>query len=160
MAVLDWIVLGLLALSMLVGALRGLVYEVLSLGVWIAAFIAAQWFAPAVAPHMPFGDSEVLRYGLAFVAVFALAVFAGSLLTWLVSKLFAAAGLRPADRALGAVFGLARGVVVVLAVAVLVNMSPLKTEPWWTSAHSAAWATEALVHLRPMLPQQWIRYLP
>lgn len=158
---LDWILLGLLALSMLVGAMRGLVYELLSLGVWVAAFFAAQWFAPAVAPHMPLGDaSEVLRYGLAFVVVFALAVFVGSLLTWLVSRLFAAAGLRPADRALGALFGAARAVVVVLAAAVLVHISPLKTEAWWTASIGARWATQALPHLRPLLPPQWGRYLP
>ena len=158
---LDWILLGLLALSMLVGAMRGLVYEVLSLGVWVAAFFAAQWFAPDVAPYMPLGDaSEVLHYGLAFVVVFALAVFVGSLLTWLISRMFEAAGLRPADRALGSVFGAARAVVIVLAAAVLVNMSPLKSEHWWSSSVGAQWATQALPHLRPLLPPEWGRYLP
>ena len=46
MATLDWVFLGVLAISLLLGALRGLVYEVLSVLGWIAAFLLAQWLAP------------------------------------------------------------------------------------------------------------------
>ena len=98
MAILDWAFAGILLLSMLVGAWRGLVYEVLSLAGWVAAFVLAQWFAPQLAAHLPMaGADEVVRYAAAFVLVFIGAVFVGSLLTWLVSKLFQAVGLRPAE---------------------------------------------------------------
>lgn len=160
-AVLDWIFIGLLLLSMLVGAWRGLVYEVLSLGSWVLAFFVAQHFAPQLAPRLPLGDaSELVRYAAAFVALFAASVFVTSLLVWLVSKLFAAVGLRPADRALGAVFGALRGLVLVLVVAVLVTMSPLRRERWWTESVGADWATVAVERLRPHLPSEWRRYLP
>ena len=45
MAALDWIFVALLLASMLMGAWRGLVYEVLSLAGWVVAFLVAQWFA-------------------------------------------------------------------------------------------------------------------
>ena len=45
----DWILSAILAASMLLGVWRGLVYEVLSVIGWIAAFVLAQWFAPRVA---------------------------------------------------------------------------------------------------------------
>ena len=41
----DWILLGVLLASMVVGLWRGLVYEVLSLAGWVAAFFVAQWWA-------------------------------------------------------------------------------------------------------------------
>ena len=146
---------------MLVGAWRGLVYEVLSLFNWVAAFVAARWFAPEVAERLPMdGASEVLRYGAAFVLVFVAVVFVGSVLIWLVSKLFQAAGLRPADRALGAVFGLMRGAVVLMALAVLVAMTPLKTEAWWTQSTAAGWATAIIKGLKPVLPPEFGRFLP
>ena len=47
MAVLDWVFLAVLVASLLVGAWRGLVYEVFSVVSWIAAFVLAQWLAPA-----------------------------------------------------------------------------------------------------------------
>lgn len=161
MVALDWIFLVLMLLSLAIGAWRGLVYEVLSLATWFAAFVLAQWFAPAVANYLPMaGSSETIRYAAGFVVVFIGAVFAGSILTWLVSRLFQVAGLRPADRVLGAVFGAMRGVVVVLAAAVLVSMTPLQGDAWWTESVGATWATATVRGLKPVLPQEFGRYLP
>ena len=115
MVALDWIFLVVLALSLLIGAWRGLVYEVLSLGTWVAAFFLAQWFAPVAAQWLPMaGATETIQYAAGFVVVFIIAMFAGSLVTWLISRLFQVAGLRPADRVLGAIFGALRGVVLML----------------------------------------------
>jgi membrane protein required for colicin V production len=161
MAFLDWVFVGILAISTLVGAWRGLVYEVLSLFVWVAAFVFAQWAAPLVADKLPMaGATEVVRYAAGFVVAFVAAVFAGTLLTWLVSKLFQATGLRPADRALGAVFGLMRGLVVLMALVVLVTMTPLKSQAWWTTSVAAPWVVVAVKGLKPVLPPEFGRHLP
>ena len=67
-APLDWMFLAIMAASFLLGAWRGLVYEVLSVFSWIAAFILAQWFAPDVAASLPMGGSpESAKYAAAFV---------------------------------------------------------------------------------------------
>jgi len=161
MAMLDWVFAGVLVLSMLVGAWRGLVFEILSLASWVVAFVLAQWYAPTVAARLPMaGAEEVVRYAAAFVLVFVAVVFAGSVLTWLVSKLFQVVGLRPADRALGAVFGLMRGVVVLMAVCVMISMSPLKSQPWWQESASAPWVMAAVKGLKPVLPLEFGRHLP
>lgn len=161
MVTLDWIFLGVLLLSMLVGAWRGLVVEVLSLANWAVAFVAAQWFAPALAAQLPMGGAtDLIRYGAAFVLVFVGAVFAGSILIWLTGKLFQAAGLRPADRALGGVFGVLRGLILLLALAALVALTPMKSEPWWTQSSAAGWATAAARGLKPVLPRELGGYLP
>lgn len=160
-AVLDWIFLAILLLSMLIGAWRGLVYEVLSLANWALAFSLARHFSTVFAAWLPMTNaSEAIRYGVAFVLLFVVSVFAGSLLIWLVSQLFKAAGLRPADRALGAVFGLIRGVVVLLATAALVAMTSWKSEPWWTQSVAAAWAVAAVEEIKPVLPPEFVKYLP
>jgi membrane protein required for colicin V production len=161
MVALDWIFLVILLLSLAIGAWRGLVYEVLSLATWLAAFLLAQWFAPAAANHLPMaGSSETIRYAAGFVVVFILGIFAGSILTWLISRLFQMAGLRPADRVLGAVFGAMRGVVVLLAAAVLVAMTPLQRDAWWTESVGASWATATVKGLKPVLPREFGKYLP
>jgi membrane protein required for colicin V production len=58
MASTDWILLAVLAASLLLGVWRGLVYEVLSVIGWIAAFLLAQWFAPDVAEKLPMQSSN------------------------------------------------------------------------------------------------------
>ena len=161
MAVLDWVFLAVLLASLLLGAWRGLVYEVLSVLSWIAAFLMAQWFAPAAAAWLPLGGAgEAVRYAAGFAAVFIATVFAGGLLAWASSKLLQAVGLRPVDRTLGAAFGLVRGVVLALAVAVVVNLTALKSQPWWTESIGAGVATAALRGLQPVLPEAFRQYLP
>jgi membrane protein required for colicin V production len=161
MPTLDWIFLAVLVGSLLLGAWRGLVYEVLSVLSWLAAFVLAQWLAPDVALWLPItGGSESVRYAAGFVLVFIGAVFAGGLLAFLVKKLVAAVGLRPIDRLLGAAFGLLRGVLLLLAVTVVVGMTPLHTSAVWTEATGPRIAGVVLTGLKPVLPQEFGKYLP
>lgn len=161
MPALDWIFALVLLASLLVGAWRGLVYEVLSLLTWVAAFVLAQWFAPDVAQKLPMGGSaESVRYAASFVLVFVVAVFAGGLVAMLTKKLLAAVGLQPADRALGAAFGLVRGVVLLLAVTVVSGMTSLHSSAWWQESAGAGIAVAALKGLKPVLPEEFGKYLP
>lgn len=161
MALTDLIFLGLLAVSMLLGLWRGLTYEVLSLLAWGAAFFAAQWLAPWMALHLPLGDtSPPVRHAAGFAVVFIVALFVGGLLAVLAKRLIQAVGLSPMDRTLGAAFGLARGVVVLLVVAVVVNLTSLKNDAWWRESAGAAVLTVALQGLKPVMPAQFGSYLP
>jgi membrane protein required for colicin V production len=160
-APLDWVFLAVLLASLLLGLLRGLVYEVLSVMSWLAAFVLAQWLAPQAGNWLPMATSaEPVRYAAGFAVVFILAVFAGGLVAWGMRKLVEAAGLRPVDRALGAAFGVVRGVVLLLAAAVVVNMTPLRTATWWTESVGAGVSTVALKGLKPVLPERFGHYLP
>ena len=161
MGTLDLIFLGVLLTSFLLGAWRGLRYELLSAVSWIVAFMLAQWFAPDVAYKLPMaGSGAAVRYAAAFALVFVLSVFAGGLLANLVQKLFAAVGLQPADRALGAAFGLVRGLVLLLAASVVVGMSPMKSSAWWQESVGAGMGMATLKGLKPVLPEEFGRYLP
>jgi membrane protein required for colicin V production len=156
----DWVLLAVLVLSLLVGLWRGLVFEVLSVLGWVAAFFLAQWFAPDVAARLPMSSAtQPTRYAAAFVLTFIVAVFAAGLLASIVRKMVAAVGLRPVDRLLGAVFGVVRGLVLLLAVAVAIDMTPLKDSPWWQESTGAPVLSAALKGLKPALPEQFSRYL-
>jgi membrane protein required for colicin V production len=147
--------------SLVVGAWRGLIYELFSLLGWLAAFILAQWFAPEVASKLPMaGASEAVRYAAGFAVVFVLVVFLGGLVAALATKLFAALGLRPVDRTLGAAFGLARGVLLLLAATVVINLTALKSDRWWQESIGAKMGAAALNGLRPLLPPDLGKYFP
>jgi membrane protein required for colicin V production len=161
MATLDWVVLAVLLVSVLLGVLRGLVYEVLSVLSWLAAFVLAQWLAPQVSGMLPMGDTgEAIRYAAGFGVVFIGTLFAGGLLAWLSKKMIEAVGLRPIDRTLGAAFGLVRGVVLVLALALVIQLTPLKNGAWWNESKTGDVATAALRGLQPVLPERLGKYLP
>jgi membrane protein required for colicin V production len=160
-AALDWIAIVLLVASMLFGLVRGLVYEVILLAAWVAVFFCAQWFAADVGDWLPFGDpAGSWRYAAGFALVFVAVVFGVGLLAALVRKLVTAVGLRPVDRLLGAVFGLARGAVALLALAVVVHLLALSDAAWWQDSRSATVLDAALLGLKPTLPEKLASYLP
>ena len=160
LALTDWVLLAVLALSLLVGLLRGLVFEVLSLLGWIAAFFIAQWFAPDVAAWLPLSTaSPPVRFAAAFVLTFVGAIFLAGLIAALVKKLVVAVGLRPVDRVLGALFGVVRGLVLLLVATVAIEMTALHTSAWWQESRGAPWLSAALQSLKPALPAQFARYL-
>ena len=161
MPALDWIFGAVLLVSMLLGAWRGLVFEVLSLLSWVAAFVMAQWLALDAAQYLPMGDSsDVMRYGAGFVLVFVATVLLGSLVAVVLKKLTTAVGLRPVDRALGAIFGSIRGVLLLLLATVLVGMTPMKSSPAWQASVGAGVAVAVLNGLRPVLPSDLDKFLP
>ena len=160
MTTVDWIFLAVLSFSMLLGAWRGLVYEVLSVLGWAVSFYAAQYFAPRVADWLPWqSSSETVRYAAAFVLVFVAAVFAAGLLAFVLKKLIESIGLRPVDRTMGAAFGLVRGVILLLAAAVVVDMMALKNSVWWQESKGAPVLAAMLKGLKPVLPEQFAKYL-
>lgn len=150
-----------LVASLLLGLWRGLVFEVLSVVGWVVAFFAAQWYAAPVADWLPLGDfAEPLRYAAGFALVFVATAFVCGLVAWLVKKGIEKVGLRPVDRTLGGAFGALRGVVILLAVALLVNMTPLKDEPAWQASAGADWLDSGLHALKGVVPEGIAQYFP
>jgi membrane protein required for colicin V production len=158
----DLALIGVLLLSVIVGVLRGFVFELLSLAGWIAAWFAAQWFAPVAAPHIPVGTpGSALNHGAAFAVTFVVALIVWSLASRLVRLLIHATPLSLFDRLLGAVFGLVRGAVLLLAVATAIGFTPLAKSAAWQQSRGAAVLNAVLQGLLPLLPSQvskhWVR---
>lgn len=161
MTALDWLFIAVLLLSVVIGLWRGLVYEVLSLAGWVLAFVLAQWSAPELARWLPVGDTgQPVRYAIAFGLVFIVSVFLAGLLASLMRRMIQTVGLRPVDRMLGTGFGAMRGIVLVLAIAVVFLLTPLRDSEWWSQSQGAPVAVAALKGLKPMLPERFGRYLP
>ena len=157
----DWLLLAVLVLSIAVGLWRGLVFELLSLIGWVAAYIAAQAFAPMAAEHLPIGTpGGALNQAAAFALGFVLALMIWMLASRLLRLLIHATPLQLIDRVLGAGFGLLRGAVLLLAVATVVTITPAAREPAWQHSQGAAWLAGVLQGLKPVLPESMAQYLP
>jgi membrane protein required for colicin V production len=164
LSALGWVdatLLVVLLLSMLVGVVRGFVFECLSLGGWLVAWFAAQWASPQLAPHLPVGTpGSGLNLGAAFILAFIGALVAWSLLARLIRLLIHATPLSLPDRLLGAGFGLLRGGVLLLAVATAVLLTPASQSQGWRVSHGGRWLALTLHALKPLLPEPAARLLP
>ena len=151
---LDYAVAGVFALSVLAGVWRGLVREVVSVLGWVIAFLAANLLAGPLGPEMPEAiPSPELRVAAAYVAVFIASLLATSLVGLLLAAAVKAVGLGGMDRLLGAGFGAARAVLVLLAVALLAGLTSVPKQPFWRASASAPLLVQAAGLVRPLLPQ-------
>lgn len=127
----DAAILGVTVVSCLFGLWRGLIKEVLSLLTWIAALLVARVYSQYLAGWLVnMIDSSSVRYVTAFAVIFVVVMMAGTVLNHLMAKLLTITGLKLADRLLGGVFGVARGVIIVLVIVFILSVFVSETERW------------------------------
>jgi membrane protein required for colicin V production len=150
---LDYVLLGVLAVSIGWGVWRGLVREMMSLASWIIAFLAANLFAAPFAQFLPASVVRPeLRLLLAFVTLFVLTLVLATLTGILLAKLVRSVGLGNLDRLLGALFGLLRGLLIVLAVAIAAGFTGLPRSAAWKDSLSGAQLAAVASGFKSWLP--------
>lgn len=131
----DYAVIAITAWSVLLGLWRGFVYELLSLLGWVIAYAVARWQAVDVAVLLPAGlGAEPIRVAAAFVLVFVATLIICGVVVWLLSRLIKLTGLGWIDGLLGSLFGILRGILVVLFLVLLAGMTDLPKKPFWREA--------------------------
>ncbi len=157
----DYLVLAVLAVSAILGLLRGLIKEILSLIAYIVAFIAAIWWGPVVSTWLErWLENPLLRAGASYAAVFVVVLLMVGLVNVTLGTLIQKTGLTPADHGLGAIFGLLRGMVFVLVLVALAGYTELPKEPWWQDARLSGTAVRGIQQIKLLLPPSLASWLP
>lgn len=157
----DYLVLAILLISALLGLMRGLIKEVLSLCAYVVAFLGAIWWGPRVSGWLEaWINNPLLRTGLAYLAVFLVVLLLVGLLNMTLATLIDKTGLTPADHGLGAMFGLMRGLMLVLVLVTLAGYTELPAEPWWTEARLSGATVKAVQQIKLWLPPSLASWLP
>jgi len=145
---IDLAILLVLGLSALLGIVRGMLTEVLSLLVWIAAVGFAIVLGDEMALRLTGIEVPLLRSLAAHLGVFVLVLLVGNLLVWLLRNLVHGLGLSVPDRLLGAVFGAVRAYAIVLIGVLAAGFTP------WVDG--AVWRESRLLPLWES-PSLWLR---
>lgn len=130
MTVVDIVILIVIVISLLLGLWRGLVKEAFSLLAWVAAVSIAAVFGSSLADLMVnVLENATVRRVLASAILFVAVMFIGTLLGNFMSRLSTAIGLKGVDKALGSLFGILRGLIIVLLVLFLTR--PFEFSKGW-----------------------------
>lgn len=139
---IDVVILMIVAASCLFGLGRGFVREILSLLAWIAAILIARVYAQSLSPlFASWVESETMQYVVAFALLFIAVLVAGAVVIQMFTRLIDVTGLKLTDRLLGGLFGVARGIVIVMLLVFFGN-SFFATESWWQSSRFIPQAQE------------------
>jgi membrane protein required for colicin V production len=159
-ATVDIGIVCIVAISGLISLVRGFVKEAMSLLIWVAAFVVAMTFKePAAELLVNFIDLASMRQLAAWAGLFVGTLLLGSVANFLLGKLVSSTGLSGTDRMLGLVFGVFRGLLVVLAIVIILPQAvPVDEDPWWRASSLIplfqgfeAWGREAATAVKDYL---------
>jgi membrane protein required for colicin V production len=158
--IFDYLVLFVLVCSIVISTLRGLVKEILSLLSWVVSFVVANAYGEDLATMLPdMVPGNATRLIVAFLALFIGVRLLMLLLTMAIDALIKASGLTLADRGLGGLFGLGRGLVLVLAAVLVCGMTAIPQQPFWKEALLSPMAETAARTVKPFLPGDVARHV-
>jgi membrane protein required for colicin V production len=160
LTIFDYLVLFVLICSIVISTMRGLVKEILSLLGWIVSLVVANAYCATLAELLPdMIPGNATRLIVAFVALFIGVRLLMMLLTMALDAMVKASGLTVADRGLGGLFGLARGLVIVLAGVLVCGMTAIPQQAFWKDALLSPLAETAARTAKPFLPGQFAGYV-
>lgn len=149
----DFAILAIIGVSALLSLWRGFVKEAISLASWIIALWVAMLFFQDLADWLVrWIETPSIRAVVAFTALFVCVVLLGGLINLLAGQLISKTGLTGTDRALGMLFGIARGVVIVAVLVMLAGLTGLPQDTWWNESTLLKHFQDMALWLRSFLP--------
>lgn len=145
---LDYVILGLLFLSVAIGITRGFVKEVISLIAWVAAFVISTLYSIKVAVLFsggsdatggnPIESVPMVSVVISYLVLFFGILICGSIIKWIVNSIVEGGGLGLVNRLLGAIFGFARGCVIILIALFFLAFTALTMHSLWKDSKMVA----------------------
>ena len=152
----DLAVIAVVALSALFAFARGIVREMLALATWVLGFVLAITYSGSIAGLFSWVRiAPVGQQALAFVLILVLTMIAGAIVARSLSGVIRAIGLGFMDRLLGAIFGVARGLIVIVIFALIAGVTTLPKQDWWQNSTFGPPLADAALALKPYLPKAW-----
>ena len=144
--------------SALLGFLRGLTREVLSVIAWVGAAIIAIWAAPSVTPTLnQWIANPDIAGPAAYALVFVVALVFLSVIGGIIANVVEVSALGGIDRTLGIVFGLVRGAVLISLA--YIGLSKAVVPDRWpaplTQARTTPLAYDGAIRIASLLPSDW-----
>ena len=156
LTILDLIVLGAVALSALLAAVRGFTREVLSIVSWVAAAAAALALHPMLLPFVKqHVKNDMIALVIAIAGIFLVTLVVVSLITSRISDFVLDSRIGALDRTLGLAFGAARGLLLaVVGYLLWTTLVPEARQPDWVrDARTKPLLEQSGKTLLSMLPQ-------
>jgi membrane protein required for colicin V production len=147
----DWIIASVFLVSVLLGLLRGVTREFVSLAGWIMGLVLAFFFAEPLGATLPI--EPVLRTPVGALLILAGVLILAALLGAVLRALLAAVKLSTLDRLLGAVFGFARAALVLGVAVLLAGTTAMPKAAWWKQSELLPWLEAGVAFASPLLPE-------
>lgn len=150
---IDIAIIAVIGLSAIIGFFRGFLREALGLATWLVAFWLAFILATPTAEYLKaWIDVDSARLASAFALIFIGVLILGAIFNYLLGRLISSTGFAGTDRALGIVFGVVRGIAVLVLLVLLAGVTPVPRDSWWQHSVFVGQLEQGAVWVRDYLP--------
>jgi membrane protein required for colicin V production len=150
----DMIIAGIMFVSILIGVVRGFVKELISLVTWVVAIVLALLYRSVFAHYLTFTKMQAVREITAFVLIFVGVVFIGAIINYFIGSMVRRTPFSVADRMLGSLFGVLRGVFFMTILVLLGGLTPFTQENWWRQSYCMRQFEILAIWLKDRLPEE------
>ena len=151
----DYAIIAIVVVSAGISVLRGFLREALSLAGWVLAFWLALTFADDVSGLFSrYVSQPSMRHGLAFFTIVVGTLVITAIVMYLVRLIIDKTEITGTDRALGIVFGIARGIVIVAILVLLAGLTAVPKDPWWRESIFLPHFQVLAVEIQSLLPPE------
>ncbi len=150
----DIVIIGIILVSTLISLFRGFVKEFISLATWVLAGILAVRYMDVMASLLENSIALVtVRMAVSFAILFIATLIVGAMVNFIISQLVSKTGLGGTDKALGMIFGMGRGVLIIVMLLLLGGLTPMPEELWWKESILIEHFSAISAWIREFLPQ-------
>lgn len=150
---IDFVILLIIILSAVVSSVRGFVREALSLSGWIIAFWVSLTFSGGLSVLFDRTIADpILRLVVSFLILFIASLIVSTIVNYFVTQLVHRSGMTRADRSIGVVFGVLRGILIVTALVMFSGLTPFPQTPSWDNSFLLYYFEGIAVWLRDLMP--------
>ena len=149
----DYAIIAILVVSAGISVLRGFLREAISLLGWVFAFWLALTFADDVSGLFArYVSQPSIRHALAFFTIVVATLIITAFVMYFVRLIVDKTEITGTDRALGIIFGIARGIVIVAILVLFAGLTALPKDPWWRESTFIPHFQVLAVELQSLLP--------
>ncbi len=152
---MDILIMAIIGISAVISLIRGFVKEALSLAGWIAAIWVSANYAAVVADLLAaYITPPQLRFIAGFAVLFVASLFTAGMVNFLIGQVIRKSGLSGTDRAVGMLFGVVRGGVLVGVLVLLAGLTTIPQGPWWRDSQLISHFEDMALWMRGELPPE------
>ncbi len=153
---IDYVYFLVIVLSMTLGAWRGFARSLLACIIWILAFILPGILGQLLAPYFSkMIDGSNAQLFFAMGSIFIVTLVIGFILGWIIKKSIQDSEFSGADRFMGAIFGIFRGIALLAVVTALISLTNLAQTPTWQKSVLVQSFDTAIVNILSVFPASW-----
>ena len=154
MPIIDIFLVAAIAISVIIGLVRGFVKEAISIAALLLAIWAALYFGPSVGEVSDsWIKSTEMQTWFGRILVFAIVLSVGGLLSWGISKLVRLSVLSGIDRMLGSLFGAGRGLLLGALFVLAGEFAGFDNDDWWLESKGISYLEVVAEWIKVMAPQ-------